>query len=147
MNNTMQLYIDEKKEIKGYPITSPDRVIDENGVSIKEQLDTVDNELVATSWDMDFRMCEVEWTLEDLGIGQEVATLSLENNIKNMKGSVSNMALTRFEQAKIMIVGGVYNKETLTRQLTTYLNRGYLTQEEYDELIALMEARDLVVEV
>lgn len=41
MNNTMQLYIDEKKEIKGYPITSPDRVIDENGVSIKEQLDTI----------------------------------------------------------------------------------------------------------
>ena len=109
-------------------------------------LKQMDNELVATSWDMDFRMCEVEWTLEDLGIGQEVATLSLENNIKNMKGSVSNMALTRFEQAKIMIVGGVYKKETLTRQLTTYLNRGYLTQEEYDELVALMEARDLVVE-
>lgn len=44
MNNTMQLYIDEKKEIKGYPITSHDRVIDENGVSIKEQLDTIANE-------------------------------------------------------------------------------------------------------
>ena len=44
MNNTMQLYIDEKKEIKGYPITSPDRVIDENGVSIKEQLDTIEKE-------------------------------------------------------------------------------------------------------
>ena len=41
MNNTMQLYIDEKKEIKGYPITSPDRVIDENGVNIKQQLDTI----------------------------------------------------------------------------------------------------------
>lgn len=111
------------------------------------KLENADIDIIATSWDIDFRMCEVEWTLEDLGIGQEVATLSLENNIKNMKGSVSNMALTRFEQAKIMIVGGVYNKETLTRQLTTYLNRGYLTQEEYDELIALMEARDLVVEV
>ena len=41
MDKTIQLYIDEKKEIKGYPITSPDRVIDENGVSIKEQLDTI----------------------------------------------------------------------------------------------------------
>ena len=41
MNNTIQLYIDEKKEIKGYPITSADRVIDENGVSIKERLDTI----------------------------------------------------------------------------------------------------------
>lgn len=112
-----------------------------------EELKQMDNELVATSWDMDFRMCEIEWALEDLGIGQEISTMSLENNIiKNTKGSVSNMALTRFEQAKIMIIGGVYNKETLTKQLTTYLNRGYLTQEEYDELIALMEAKDLVVE-
>jgi len=106
-----------------------------------EKLKQMDNELVATSWDMDFRMCAIEWSLEDLGIGQEL--MMLENN---MKGSVSNMALSRYEQAKIMIVGGVYKKITLTKQLTTYLNRGYLTQEEYDELIALMEAKDLVVE-
>lgn len=39
--NTMQLYTDEKKEIKGYPITSPDRVIDENGISVKEELITL----------------------------------------------------------------------------------------------------------
>ena len=39
MNNTIQLYIDKDKEIKGYPITSPDRVIDENGVNIKQQLE------------------------------------------------------------------------------------------------------------
>ena len=42
MNNTLQLYIDKEKEIKGYPITSPDRVIDENGISIKQQLDNID---------------------------------------------------------------------------------------------------------
>lgn len=117
--------------------------------SENENLKQMDNELVATSWDMDFRMCEVEWTLEDLGVTQEVITFSLnesENNKRNTKGSVSNMALTRFEQAKIMIVGGVYKKETLTKQLNTYLKREYLTQEEYDELIALMEAKDLVVE-
>lgn len=113
-------------------------------------LKQMDNELVATSWDMDYRMCEVEWVLEDLGVTQEaISTFSLnesENNKRNTKGSVSNMALTRFEQAKIMIVGGVYKKETLTKQLNTYLKREYLTQEEYDELIALMEAKDLVVE-
>ena len=38
MDNTIQLYVDKKKEKKGYPITSPDRVIDENGVNIKEKL-------------------------------------------------------------------------------------------------------------
>ena len=51
-----------------------------------------------------------------------------------------------YEQAKIMILGGAYVRETLERQLTTYLRRGYLTQTEYDELIALMDARELVTE-
>ena len=43
MDNTIQLYVDEEQEIKGYPITSPDRVIDENGVNIKEKLDNKAN--------------------------------------------------------------------------------------------------------
>lgn len=40
MNNTIQLtYIDDTgKETKGYPLTSPDRVIDEDGISVKEEL-------------------------------------------------------------------------------------------------------------
>ena len=43
MENTIQLYSDREKKNKVYPITSPDRVIDENGVNIKEQLDTKAN--------------------------------------------------------------------------------------------------------
>ena len=39
-----------------------------------------------------------------------------------------------------------YVRETLERQLTTYLRRGRLNQAEYDELIALMDARELVTE-
>lgn len=38
MKNTIQLFIDNEKKVKGYPITSPDRVIDDNGVSIKKRL-------------------------------------------------------------------------------------------------------------
>lgn len=56
------------------------------------------------------------------------------------------MALSRYEQAKIMILAGAYVRETLERQLTTYLRRGRLNQAEYDELIALMDARELVTE-
>lgn len=41
MNNTVQLYIDKDKQVKGYPITSPDRVIDENGISIKENINEI----------------------------------------------------------------------------------------------------------
>ena len=32
-----------------------------------------------------------------------------------------------------MIVGCSYNKVTLTKQLITYLNRGYISQKEYDD--------------
>ena len=45
MDNTIQLYVDKKKEIKGYPITSPDRVIDENGVNIKEEIEEINSSL------------------------------------------------------------------------------------------------------
>ena len=44
MDNTIQLYVDKKKEVKGYPITSPDRVIDENGVNIKDYVDEAIND-------------------------------------------------------------------------------------------------------
>ena len=115
------------------------------GFTLEEKvtsLEEVSYNLVSTLWDTDYRLCEVEWALEDSGILVSMCNF----NLNNKNGGRNNMALTRFEQAKIMIVGGVYNKETLTRQLTTYLNRGYLTQEEYDELIALMEAKELVME-
>ena len=99
--------------------------------------------LVATTWDMDYRVCEIEWTLEDSGI-LTAAQVAQAFNLKS--GGVNTMALSRYEQAKIMILGGAYVRETLERQLTTYLRRGYLTQTEYDELIALMDARELITE-
>ena len=100
-------------------------------------------DIVATTWDMDYRVCEIEWALEDSGI--LVATQVAQTFNLKSKG-VGTMALSRYEQAKIMILGGAYVRETLERQLTTYLRRGYLTQAEYDELIALMDARELVTE-
>ena len=97
--------------------------------------------LVATTWDMDYRVCEIEWAFEDSGI-LIAAQVAQAFNLKSR--GVDTMALSRYEQAKIMILGGVYVRETLERQLTTYLKRGYLTKEEYDELIALMDAQELV---
>lgn len=115
-------------------------VMDRSISDIKE----LNVDMVATTWDMDYRLLEVEWTLEDLtgvqGINL-VSTLNL-NNIKS-KGE-KMMALSRYEQAKIMILGGAYDKETLTRQLTRYVEKKIITQTEYDELIALMEAKELV---
>ena len=101
------------------------------------KLENADIDIIATNWDMDFRICEIEWLLED-----NIMSVSIDKF--NLKGG-NSMALSRFDQAKIMILGGAYDKETLTRQLTRYLERGYLTKTEYDELISMMEAKELVV--
>ena len=97
-------------------------------------------DIIATSWDTDYRLSEVEWALEDNGI---LSPMLFNINTKNIKGG-NTMALTKFEQAKIMILGGAYNRVTLTRQLDRYLEKKVITQSEYDELIALMDAKELV---
>ena len=121
-------------------------IVSSNEPTLEERVISLESnslDIVATTWDMDYRVCEIEWALEDSGI-LVVAQVAQAFNLKN-KG-VGTMALSRYEQAKIMILGGAYVRETLERQLTTYLRRGYLTQTEYDELIALMDARELVTE-
>ena len=45
MDNTIQLYSDREKKNKVYPITSPDRVIDENGVNIKDKIEEINSSL------------------------------------------------------------------------------------------------------
>ena len=126
-------------EVLNTPEPKPTPTLEERVISLESN----SLDIVATTWDMDYRVCEIEWALEDSGI-LVVAQATQAFNLKN-KG-VGTMALSRYEQAKIMILGGAYVRETLERQLTTYLRRGYLTQTEYDELIALMDARELVIE-
>lgn len=126
-------------EVLNTPEPKPTPTLEERVISLESN----SLDIVATAWDMDYRVCEIEWALEDSGI-LVVAQAAQVFNLKN-KG-VGTMALSRYEQAKIMILGGAYVRETLERQLTTYLRRGYLTQAEYDELIALMDARELVTE-
>lgn len=126
-------------EVLNTPEPKPTPTLEERVISLESN----SLDIVATTWDMDYRVCEIEWALEDSGI-LAVAQVAQAFNLKS-KG-VGTMALSRYEQAKIMILGGAYVRETLERQLTTYLRRGYLTQTEYDELIALMDARELVTE-
>ena len=126
-------------EVLNTPEPKPTPTLEERVISLESN----SLDIVATTWDMDYRVCEIEWVLEDSGI--LVATQVAQTFNLKSKG-VGTMALSRYEQAKIMILGGAYVRETLERQLTTYLRRGYLTQTEYDELIALMDARELVTE-
>ena len=126
-------------EVLNTPEPKPTPTLEDRVISLESN----SLDIVATTWDMDYRVCEIEWALEGSGI-LVVAQVAQAFNLKN-KG-VGTMALSRYEQAKIMILGGAYVRETLERQLTTYLRRGYLTQTEYDELIVLMDARELVTE-
>ena len=128
----MEIELNDDFEV---PVIPQEPTIEERVLS----LESSSLEVIATTFDIDFRLCEVEWALED-AVGVQAVNLA-----KSFKGS-NVMALSRYEQAKIMILGGAYVRETLERQLTTYLRRGYLTQTEYDELIALMDARELVTE-
>lgn len=126
-------------EVLNTPEPKPTPTLEERVISLESN----SLDIVATTWDMDYRVCEIEWALEGSGI-LVVAQAAQAFNLKS-KGA-GTMALSRYEQAKIMILGGAYVRETLERQLTTYLRRGYLTQAEYDELITLMDARELVTE-
>lgn len=55
------------------------------------------------------------------------------------------MALSKFEQAKIIILSGDYNREILTKQLEAYKKRNIITKEEFDILINMMDAKDLII--
>ena len=94
-------------------------------------------DIIATSWDTDYRVCEIEWVLED-------AVLTTPISLYNIKTGGNTMALSRFEQAKIIILGDAYYRPTFQKQLETYLKRNYLTQEEFDTLVSMMDAREAI---
>lgn len=98
-----------------------------------EKLKQMDNELIANSWDIDFRTCEIEWALEDAGLTK----ITLMNEVNNKKTNLS-----RYEQAKVIIIKHVYEYELLAKQLSRYLEKNIITQDEYNELIALMEENE-----
>lgn len=105
-------------------------------------LKEMDTDLIKTNWEMDDRLFEVEWALEDAGLVTQVSAFNINNK---MRGSASVMALSKFEQAKIIIMSGDYDRATLEGQLSKYLKRNIIAQDEYDTLISMMDAKEIVV--
>lgn len=99
-----------------------------------------DNILVARTWDLDFSLNEVEWKL-----GEILNRPDSKFNTEFLRGTLSNVSLSKYEQAKILINSGVFIKENLIKQLTVYFNRNLLTQEEYNELVSLMENNEIII--
>ncbi|MBP3909650.1 MAG: hypothetical protein J6D33_12070, partial [Turicibacter sp.] len=90
-----------------------------------------DMDLLSNQWDIDFRLFEIEMVLD---VPMAVAYKIVKEND----------SMSRFLQAKTLILGGRYERSKMEYQLKRYLEAGQLTQEEYDELISLMDARELV---
>ena len=94
-----------------------------------------DLSIIKQNVDIDFRLMEVEFALD--------IPLNLKLNITINKGDV-NMARTPFEMMKIVILSGSYDKEDYLYKARIYHERGRMTKEEYDELIDLMTADEVV---
>lgn len=90
-----------------------------------------DLELMSSQFELDFRLFEIEMNLD-------MPMMAM------MKGAKS-MAMTVYQQAKTLILAGKYDREDMEYKLGRYKDGKRITQDEYDELIALMNAHDLMI--
>ena len=89
-----------------------------------------DLELMSSQFELDFRLFEIE--------------MNLDMPMMAMMRGVKSMAMTVYQQAKTLILAGKYEREGMEYKLNRYKAAGRIAVEEYEELIALMDARELV---
>lgn len=111
--------------------------LEQDNKKLKEEVNTKtlklhgqDVELTNSDLDLDFRIFELE-----MNIG-----LPINLNMKGMR----NMARSPFEMMKILILNNNYDREDIEYKAKRYLQGGRMTQAEYDEIISLMDANELV---
>lgn len=111
--------------------------LEQENKELKEEVDTKtlklhgqDVELTNSDLDLDFRIFELE-----MGVGVPI-------NL-NMKG-MRNMARSPFEMMKILVLNNNYDREDIEYKASRYLQGKRMTQAEYDEIISLMDANELV---
>lgn len=123
------------------------RALEEENRSLRQDFESTtlsltdsDLELVKQNVDMDFRLMEVEFALD-------IPQSTLSSNIKfKKKGEVKSMARTPYEMMKIVILSGDYDREDYIHKVGKYYERGRMTKEEYDELMSLMTADEVIGE-
>lgn len=121
------------------------RALEEENKTLRQDFESTtlsltdsDLELVKQNVDIDFRLMEVEFALD---IPQ--AILSSNINFKK-KGEVKSMARTPYAMMKIVILSGDYDREDYIHKVGKYYERGRMTKEEYDELMSLMTADEVI---
>lgn len=111
--------------------------LEQENKELKEEVDMKtlklhgqDVELTNSDLDLDFRIFELEMSV---GVPMNL----------NMKG-MRNMARSPFEMMKILVLNNNYDREDIEYKASRYLQGKRMTQVEYDEIISLMDANELV---
>lgn len=111
--------------------------LEKENVALKNEIEETANssvngdlELMSSQFELDFRLFEIE--------------MNLDMPMMAMMRGVKSMAMTVYQQAKTLILAGKYERENMEYKLNRYKEAGRITVEEYEELIALMDARELV---
>ena len=111
--------------------------LEKENVALKNEIEETANssvngdlELMSSQFELDFRLFEIE--------------MNLDMPMMAMMRGVKSMAMTVYQQAKTLILAGKYEREGMEYKLNRYKAAGRITVEEYEELIALMDARELV---
>ena len=84
-------------------------------------------EVMAINWDMNYRMSEIQWALEDAGLSQ------IEGD-----GLVEPMRFTIVEIAKKLIQAHKYVENIFIKQLDRYLLKGAISKKEHQELMDMI---------
>ena len=93
-----------------------------------EELEELQKEniyLLSTTFELDFRLFELEWLIED-------ATKT------KLGDRGKTITLTQYEMAKKLILLGAYDRFSMKYKLDKYKNRGIITEEQYNELNEMM---------
>ena len=93
-----------------------------------EEVEDQNYEVMAINWDMNYRMAEIQWALEENGINQ------IEGD-----GFVEPMNFSVVEIAKKLINAHKYVENIFIKQLDRYLLKGVISKKEYRELIDMMK--------
>lgn len=111
--------------------------LEQENSKLKEEVDTKtlklhgqDVELTSNDLDLDFRIFEIE------------TSIGLPINL-NMKG-MRSMARSPFEMMKILVLNNNYDREDIEYKASRYLKGGRMTQTEYNEIISLMDANEVI---
>lgn len=119
------------------------RALEEENKTLRQDFESTtltltdsDLELVKQNVDIDFRLMEVEFALD-------IPQSTLSSKFKK-KGEVKSMARTPYQMLKIVILSGDYDREDYIHKVGKYYERGRMTKEEYDELMSLMTADEVI---